>query len=623
MKSVVQIIVAFCALCLLSGCGDKRVESVLVNIDTVISSRPDSALLLLDSLKAEKPQWPKSLRMRHDLLTMKAQNKACVDFTSDSVGRMLVDYYDSHGTTNERVMAHYLLGCAYRDLGEAPRAVNSYMDAIAAADTTAADFDFYTLSAVYSQLAGIYHRQLLLTNEIEARRKASHYAYSANQPLWGIYNLDMSAGAYILLNKKDSAEIIQKQVMALYDEYGYHQRALQTSETLMYLYTEQPGRLSDFRQLMDRFEAESNLFDDHHELPPSDRQYYYYKGRYYEGIGCLDSAEYYYRKISHPNMNYVEKDPIYKGLLSVFQKRYLSDSIAKYAQLYCEANDSSIALKDRDLTAQMAASYNYSRYQQDARVNEAKAFRFKIWLFIVLTLLLMMTLCGYIAWNRYKQAQQRKQQELDKQHQAEIDRLKAEFANASVLYGEKLQQLRRLDEDHKHTISFIKQQLKESKRSEEEANERYNSEKTKLLEEINILKSNLESLERREEIATWRKMSIPFVEAGIIQRIKIFMNNPQKKLSDGDLELLVKTINDYYPDLIFDLSNTLGTERLSTYVCILTALNVPPGNITHLLGVTSSQVSNLKQDINHALFGDKTARTLSANLNSKYKIPKL
>lgn len=27
-------------------------------------------------------------------------------------------YYDSHGNTNEQMEAHYLLGCAYRDMGE-------------------------------------------------------------------------------------------------------------------------------------------------------------------------------------------------------------------------------------------------------------------------------------------------------------------------------------------------------------------------------------------------------------------------------------------------------------------------------------------------------------------------
>jgi hypothetical protein len=220
---------------------------------------------------------------------------------------VLVSYFDRHGTVNERVLAHYLLGRAYTDMGEAPMAINSYQDAISAADTTATDFNYRTLSNVYAQMADLFHYQLLLTNEIETREKASHYAFRANQPLWGIYNQDVSAGAYILLNKKDSAEIILKSTLEQYREHGYTQRALFSSKVLMHLYTIPPQRLTEAKALMDQFEAESELFDEHHELPPSQRQYYKYKGRYYEGINMLDSAEYYYRKIYYPNMDYVSQ----------------------------------------------------------------------------------------------------------------------------------------------------------------------------------------------------------------------------------------------------------------------------------------------------------------------------
>ena len=116
---------------------------------------------------------------------------------------------------------------------------------------------------------------------------------------------------------------------------------------------------------MDQFETESELFDEHHELPPSQRHYYSYKGKYYESLNVLDSAEYYYRKIYRPNMTYVQKDPMYRGLLSIFKKRHQADSIAKYALLYGEANDSSIAIKDKDAVNQLAASYNYNRLQKE------------------------------------------------------------------------------------------------------------------------------------------------------------------------------------------------------------------------------------------------------------------
>ena len=107
-------------------------------------------------------------------------------------------------------------------------------------------------------------------------------AFLANQVRWALYDKAMSAGAYILLNKKDSAEIILKSVINLYRKYGYPQEALRYSRSLIHLYTESPQRLVETKALMDQFEAESDLFNEHHELPPSQRQYYDYKGKYFE-----------------------------------------------------------------------------------------------------------------------------------------------------------------------------------------------------------------------------------------------------------------------------------------------------------------------------------------------------
>jgi lipopolysaccharide biosynthesis regulator YciM len=62
----------------------------------------------------------------------------------------VADYYDRNGTANERMEAHYLLGCVYRDLGDAPRALTSYNNAVDCADTTAdltIGFACYDLSA--------------------------------------------------------------------------------------------------------------------------------------------------------------------------------------------------------------------------------------------------------------------------------------------------------------------------------------------------------------------------------------------------------------------------------------------------------------------------------------------
>ena len=263
---------------LLVGCGGDGYTPELRAIDTIINEKPDSALRLLDSLSTEAQSWPKSQRMRYSLLTMKAQNKAYVPFTSDTIAKDLVSYYDDNGSPNDRLLARYLLGCVYRDLGEAPHAVDCYLDAISQADTTTADCDYHTLAVTYSQMAKIYHQQLLLTDEIEARKHSSHYALLDGDTCYAIFNKDLIASAYLLLNRNDSAECLLKEDINLYMKYGYQQEALQASLSLLYMYVKSSDGLPEAKQLIDQFDAESDWFDKNHELPPSKRQYYYYKG---------------------------------------------------------------------------------------------------------------------------------------------------------------------------------------------------------------------------------------------------------------------------------------------------------------------------------------------------------
>ena len=134
MKNLVYIIIGVALLMACSGQHEQRAK--LDRIDSLMNDHPDSALTMLDSLKAEKANWSKSLRMRYDMLHLKAENKAFVPLTSDSIAKNLVNYYDAWGNANEQMMAHYLLGCVYRDKGDSPRAIDAYQNAVSKADTT-------------------------------------------------------------------------------------------------------------------------------------------------------------------------------------------------------------------------------------------------------------------------------------------------------------------------------------------------------------------------------------------------------------------------------------------------------------------------------------------------------
>ena len=562
MKQRLHLIL-LCAVLAVVACSERReYREALSRAEAAMADHPDSALLILDSLGQHEQEFGRHFRMQYLLHHLNAQNKTNVKFTSDSLAKELVDHFDSHGTTNERVLAHYLLGRVYSDMGEAPRAISSYQDAIAVADTTAVDFDFYTLECAYSQMAEIYRRQLLLTKEIEARKKASHFAFRANKPKWAIYNQAISAGAYILLNKKDSAEIVLKSALAQYRKYGLTQQALRFSRALIHLYTEDPRRLVE-----------------------AQRQYYDYKGKYFEGVHQLDSAEYYYRKIYFKGMDFVGQDPMFRGLLSVFTKRHQADSIAKYAQLYCMANDSSIALKDRDIVAQMAANYNYNRSQKEAEQERKKAQEVFVLLgIIILVVIVLLIIILAISW-LYRKNQKEKQKR--------ISMLEESLSSARLQRSAVQEELRRLKEkDYEGMIA---------------EKERQEAELTQAIERLQA--ENDRFKQRQDHLET-------FLESSIAQLfIKKANGKAERPIpSEAEWKLLMFQFSKDIPVTFKSFGEGKSLSSLEQRICVLLILDIPEKAISIMTDSVGSTISNAKARANEKLYGKKDAPSLKNNL---------
>ena len=560
-----------CAVLAVVACSERReYREALSRAEAAMADHPDSALLILDSLGQHEQEFGRHFRMQYLLHHLNAQNKTNVKFTSDSLAKELVDHFDSHGTTNERVLAHYLLGRAYSDMGEAPQAIDSYQNAVDVADTTVTDFDFYTFGCVYSQMATIYHRQLLLTDEIEARRNASHYDVRANEIQWAIYNQVMSAGAYILLNKKDSAEIILKSALEQYRKCGFTQQALRFSKTLMNLYTENPQQLAEAKTLIDQFEAESDLFDEHHELPPSQRKYYEYKGKYYEGINQLDSAEYYYRKIYYSGMSYTSQDPMYRGLLSIFSKRHQADSIA---------------IKDRDIVAQMAANYNYNRSQKEAEQEREKAQEVFVLLgIIILVVIVLLIIILAISW-LYRKNQKEKQKR--------ISMLEESLSSARLQRSAVQEELRRLKEkDYEGMIA---------------EKERQEAELTQAIERLQA--ENDRFKQRQDHLET-------FLESSIAQLfIKKANGKAERPIpSEAEWKLLMSQFSKDIPVTFKSFGEGKSLSPLEQRICVLLILDIPEKAISIMTDSVGSTISNAKARANEKLYGKKDAPSLKNNL---------
>ena len=223
---IAQPVIVF--VIVLSSCTGGRYDALLCQADSLMTANPDSAWALLSAVDSVDMQHQRrSTRMRYELLRAEAQNKLYIDFTTDSVMRQVVQYYDRRGSRNERLKAHYLLGCCYRDMHEAPVALLTWEDGIAAADTTAADCDYATLFRVYGQMAEIYFRQFMPEKELAVREKLCRYALLAGDTLNYIRGLLLRNDAFLAL--RDTVAVFEniEHVRQLYLERGLKQQAAQ------------------------------------------------------------------------------------------------------------------------------------------------------------------------------------------------------------------------------------------------------------------------------------------------------------------------------------------------------------------------------------------------------------
>ena len=613
-------------LLLLAACGGgKRYHALMHEADSLLTAGDAvTAYRLLAEADSQKTAWSRREEMDYELLKAQAQNRAYVDFQTDSVLRVVARYYDRHGTPNQRLKAHYLLGCTYRDLHEAPKALECFHDAIECADTLSVDCDFNVLSCVYSQMAELYHYQFLLTHEISSHYLSSKYALQAGDTLNAIYEYAQNASAYILANRSDSAEQILLHAKELYLQHGWKKRWAWTSPPLMFIYLRQAGKLDKVKELMDFYERESGLFDENGMLPASKRMFFRYKGQYYEQNGQLDSAEFFYRKMLHSDMSYSQEDAMYHGLLNVFVQQNDVDSIVKYALLYCQSNDSSVVKKDRQLMAQMTGSYNYSRIRQQAIELKAKTAnaRFLMTVFIALSFFLVLFSVGF--WLRNRRKRLRKQMELN--------RLREELADAESKYQAEIQALRILEANHQNMMELAQLKLQSSdgdvqvyRTKFEEAQQELNQltaiheeSLSRHQSELNSLRMRIAELKHFSTLTKDLEQGQSFKSTEVARKILKAVGKSKFDLQEEDWNSLTLEFSQHYPTLLSDLHKLYTSREEVIRVCILLILGLRESDIANILHVGKSAVSNIKSDINNTFFNEKSSRSLFKNLEQKY-----
>lgn len=343
-------------------------------------------------------------RMRAGLDSINQRNRNDLPFTVADV-KPYVQFFENHGTANDRLLAHYLLGRAYHDHGEAPMALQCYQNAINCADTLSADCDFKQLSRVYAQLANVFYYQGLYRQQLDFHKKAIKYAWTAKDTLAGLMCYEQMSLAYMELKDTTTAMVIIEDVAKKYKELGRNQySAISLGLAIKPLVNRRNYKKA--KEYIDIYESQSGRFDSIGNIETGREIYYGVKGFYFLHTNILDSAEYYFLKELKNGKSYYNLYVAAKGLSMFYQEKHQADSSANYALYACAMLDSVFTQKTTKEVERIQAMYDYTRHQEIARQESEKASiekrKHQFSLFLLILVVAIATLVIYIMYRGKK-----------------------------------------------------------------------------------------------------------------------------------------------------------------------------------------------------------------------------
>lgn len=155
MKNNIALIILLIAF-LLVACNERQSNNrQLILADSLMQSRPDSALCILQGISMDKFATQADSAC-YALLLTQARDKNYVVQTDDSLIRYAVAYYDKTNDVRMQAKAHYYWGCVYRDMNRQAEAIREFL---IAAPLTEKAKEKRQLGLVYNNIGFIYNIQ--------------------------------------------------------------------------------------------------------------------------------------------------------------------------------------------------------------------------------------------------------------------------------------------------------------------------------------------------------------------------------------------------------------------------------------------------------------------------------
>lgn len=588
------VFILFIGISLSLGC--LRHHSYLLFMEqarSCVETVPDSALHYLSLLKDSIRREPEETQMYYHLLTIKAKDKLYIRHTSDSLINLIVKYYNEHGDKNKLIEAYYYQGSVYRDLHDAPSALDAFHEVISRSkELSAADKKQSAdlMARTYNQMGTLFAYQGLYDEALQANRESVNCYLAQGKEDKISYALRDIARMYDAKHQKDSA-------------LHYYQKAYRTA-----LSARSPhkayrilGELGSFYYYsLAKADSAKQMLIAALKQQPDMANALLVLGDVYRGENRWDSACYYLHQAIEYGDIY-KQHSAYRHLSSIEIQKHNYPQAITYIQRAQLLADSIKEITRTEAIAKINSLYNYQHIQKENYTlllkNEKK--NALSWILGCISLAIVGVAVGIYFYYRKKVQATRLQTYKYRKLQEEQEAMSMEAHEENI---RKIKELEQKSAEQEREITEKETLLKAQKEELEQAKARQN-----------LLLAQKEELEakNKEIIASLKKQKVlqdSLRQTSIYHFFHQACTKADSKITEEKWSELQKEVDTAYPNFskhLYELSPKLSVIELQ--ICYLMKISIPPTHIAIFTNRTKAAISNARTRLAKRLLGEQNS----------------
>lgn len=570
MKTNLYLILLLCALLSLFACGHKPYPHTLITADSLTNVNPDSAIALLNSLKDEMQSAPQATQMYYQLLCIKANDKAYIPHTSDSLILPVLHYYIDANDEQHLPEAYYYAGRVYRDLEDAPQALNYFEKAV---DALPEEGGFKLKSKIYSQMGTLFLYQGMYNEALNIFKKSYSCSKSLKDSVEMIFNMRDMTDIYRNINKTDSA--------LYFCQMAYELSKKLQRQDLINIMQSQNASLNI--QLKRYDQAKIALQDALKDIErPNKSGIYSIAAELYQNIGKTDSATYYYRTLVDSGTIYAQ-EAAHRSLAEIALENGNTQLAIAHLQAFLVCVDSIEEITCTENLQRLYSQYNYQFKEKENNLlkseNEKKAH------YIIYCL--MAVVISIVFLFAYRQYSKRKQQQL-----------KFQLQRAKQLEEENYKKSQLFIENNNIRIKELETELSLTASANENLRKELQEQKEVLYHDTR--RAQIE--QSRQEQAKSRLQN-----SNIHNLLKQRLLDPIGKafITADEWDAIESLLKEVYPNFFEKLYEIYSFKYNEQCICMLIKADFTPSEIAKLTNRPKETISSVRRRLYERIFQQK------------------